>query len=241
MAFLDGWRYCPRCAGALERHGADRVSCPACGFEQYGNSVPGAQALVRDDRGRLLLGRRANDPGRGLWDLPGGFLEEGEHPLDGLRREVLEETGLEFEPGRFLGVWMGDYDGRATLNPIWTGRIEGGDLNAADDVAELRWFAADALQYNWDGDRVIHARAALEPGLLVLVAEALDPPEADADAQNGQPLGRVHWRLPARRHLSRAPGWRQQGTPSLPPRLCAPGPQVTAVREAAVTGGSPPP
>ena len=69
---------------------------------------PGArpsQALVERD-GRLLLGRRAFDPSVGLWDLPGGFLEENEHPLDALVRELREETGLEIEPQGFVGVWM---------------------------------------------------------------------------------------------------------------------------------------
>ena len=54
----------------------------------------------------MLLGRRGNEPGIGRWDIPGGFLEEGEHPLDALRRELLEETGLEIEPLDLLGIWM---------------------------------------------------------------------------------------------------------------------------------------
>jgi ADP-ribose pyrophosphatase YjhB (NUDIX family) len=144
VAMFDGWKVCPRCSSQL-MHGAEVVQCAACGFFLYAHSAVTASALPEDGQGRVLLARRANDPWRDRWDLVGGFLSEGEHPLDGLRREVLEETGLEFEPGRFLGVWMGDYDGRATLNPIWTGRIEQGELRAADDVAELRWFAADAL------------------------------------------------------------------------------------------------
>ncbi len=93
----------------------------------------------------MLLARRALDPFRGTWDLVGGFVGEGEHPLDGLRREVREETGVEFEVGPLLGIWMGDYDGRATLNLFWRGRFGAGEPRAADDVAELRWFDADSL------------------------------------------------------------------------------------------------
>ena len=63
----------------------------------YANPIPGSQALVERD-GRVLLGRRAHDPAAGLWDLPGGFVDEYEHPLDALRRELREETGLEIEP-----------------------------------------------------------------------------------------------------------------------------------------------
>ncbi len=148
MAILHGWRYCPRCACDLEP-GDGCVTCPSCGFVGYANSAPCAVALVEDGEGRLLLGRRAIAPHEGMWDTPGGYLNEHEHPLEALRRELLEETGLEIEPTRFLGVWMDWYgDGPAansTLNMVWTARVTGGVLRAADDVAELAWFAPDEL------------------------------------------------------------------------------------------------
>ena len=101
--------------------------------------------MPEDEDGRLLLARRAFEPWLGRWDIVGGFLGEGEHPLDGLRREVREETTLEFEPDRYFGAWTGDYDGRATLNLFWTGRFAPGEPHAGDDVAELRWFTRDSL------------------------------------------------------------------------------------------------
>jgi ADP-ribose pyrophosphatase YjhB (NUDIX family) len=148
MGVLDGWRLCPRCGSALEREPGS-VRCPSCGFVAYANPAPTACALVVDETGRLLLARRAHEPFRGLWDTPGGFVEEGEHPLDALRRELREETGLAVEPGRFVGVWMdtyGDGPGAAsTLNLYWEARVLGGELSPADDVAELAWFGRDEL------------------------------------------------------------------------------------------------
>ena len=149
MAILHGWRTCPRCAGQLANDGARAVCQGTCGSTYYANSSPCVSALVEDDDGRVLLARRAVEPYLGLWDPPGGFLEEGEHPEDGLRRELLEETGLRCEAVRFLGVWMDVYgdapDAAATLNLYWTMRVVSGEPVAADDVAELRWFAADEL------------------------------------------------------------------------------------------------
>jgi 8-oxo-dGTP diphosphatase len=148
VSVLDGWRVCPRCGSELERDDG-RVHCDACGFFAYANPAPTACALCVDADGRLLLGRRANEPFRGRWDVPGGFLEEDEHPLDCLRRELREETGLEVEPGDFFGVWVdrygpGDRD-PVTLNLYWAARVVGGEARAADDVSELSWFALDEL------------------------------------------------------------------------------------------------
>jgi len=138
MSALDGWRFCPICGEAIES-AEDRAECGACGYVAYANAVPGAEAVCIDERGRVLLGRRANDPGKGLWDLPGGFLHEDELPLDGLLREVREETGLEIEPTDFLGFWLEPYDSRVVLCLAWTARVSG-EGRAADDLVELRWF-----------------------------------------------------------------------------------------------------
>jgi ADP-ribose pyrophosphatase YjhB (NUDIX family) len=125
------------------------VDCPSCGFEAWANSEPTACALCVDDEGRVLLARRAGKVFHGYWDLPGGFLEEGEHPFDGLRRELCEEARLEVEPEEFIGVWIDRYgddaEAPATINLYWTARVLGGEPEAGDDVSELRWFAPSEL------------------------------------------------------------------------------------------------
>jgi ADP-ribose pyrophosphatase YjhB (NUDIX family) len=151
--------------------------CGTCGFTVYAHSQPTACALVVDDRGRLLLARRAGEPEQGKWDLPGGFLEEGEAPLDGLRRELMEEAGLDVEPLEFVGVWIDRYgSGREapfTLNLYWTARVLAGEPRAADDVSELRWF--DPTELPPDEEIAFHvpevilevARGGLAGGLRV--------------------------------------------------------------------------
>jgi ADP-ribose pyrophosphatase YjhB (NUDIX family) len=145
---LDGWRYCARCGSEAEREGR-RVQCPACGFTYYASSKATACAVCIDESGRLLLARRANEPFRGRWDLPGGFLEEGEHPLDAVRREFREETALDVEPLEFIGVWIDRYPyathTAATLNLYWTARVLAGTAAPADDVSEVGWFEPDEL------------------------------------------------------------------------------------------------
>ncbi len=148
MAELHGWTHCPRCGESLAGDEA-RVECTACGFVAYANPAPAACALCVDDAGRLLLTRRAWEPYAGMWDLPGGFLGEGEHPLDALRRELREETGLDVEPTGWFGAYMVPYgegpDVRIDPNLDGLARVAGGEPQAADDVSELRFFARDEL------------------------------------------------------------------------------------------------
>lgn len=139
MSFLDGWRFCPRC-GAAGEHRVGSFACPECDYVAWANSVPGVHAVIERD-GRILLGRRAFDPGAGCWGLPGGFLDEGEPPLDGLRREVREETGLDVDPGELFGTWMQPHDERTVLCLVYRASVLGGAEQAADDVTELGWFA----------------------------------------------------------------------------------------------------
>ncbi|HEY9900665.1 MAG TPA: NUDIX hydrolase [Pantanalinema sp.] len=140
------FRYCPHCRAELSLRaieGRDRTFCPACQAVFYENSKPCAGALVSDGEGRLLLARRAIAPFLGLWDIPGGYLEAGEHPEAGAVREVREETGLEVAITGFGGIYMDTYGegGVSTLNAFYEARVVGGALSAQDDVSELAWFA----------------------------------------------------------------------------------------------------
>ena len=145
---LDQWKHCPRCGAEVEP-GRGLVECGACGFRVYASSKPTASAVCLDEDGRVMLSRRGVDPFAGKWDLPGGFLEEEEHPLDCLHRELREEAGVEIEALELLGVWMDRYGGdgsaAATLNFYWTARIVAGEPEPHDDVAEFRWFAPSEI------------------------------------------------------------------------------------------------
>ena len=140
---LDEWRFCPRCGAAIEPTGR-RAVCAACGFVEWANAAPAVEALVVD-RDRVLLARRGVEPHAGMWDLPGGFLEEGEEPLEGLRRELREETGLEIEPVEFLGTAYSPYERWTVLILRWLVRPVSGSACAADDVAELVWVSPGEL------------------------------------------------------------------------------------------------
>jgi ADP-ribose pyrophosphatase YjhB (NUDIX family) len=143
------FQFCPDCGAQLDRpETSEKLTaqiCAACGAVHYRNAKPCAGALVVRD-GQVLLGRRAIDPGRGMWDIPGGFLEPWEHPADGAAREVAEETGLRVKLASLLAVVMDTYhDEYYTLNVYYLAEVLGGEMHAADDLAELRWFTPVTL------------------------------------------------------------------------------------------------
>lgn len=162
--------FCPQCATRLVPCRVDQrdlLSCPACDWVFYNNSAPCVGVLVVRGRpagipalqGReVLLVKRAVEPFKGYWDIPGGFLESGEHPADGARREAREETGLEIEPAEVLGFFMDVYgpDEEPTLNICYLARITGGEEMAGSDAAEMRWFPLDQLPeqiaFAWERD-----------------------------------------------------------------------------------------
>lgn len=109
-----------------------------------------AAIVLRGDH--VLLVQRGREPAKGLWGLPGGVLELGETVAEGVRREVLEECGVEVEVGPLVGVFepmQRDDDGRLRYHYVvldYLARYAGGELQAADDADDARWVVLDALE-----------------------------------------------------------------------------------------------
>lgn len=95
----------------------------------------------------MLLVRRAREPFPGWWDVPGGYLEYGEHPEAAARRELREETGFEIRIVRLLGVYPSQYgpSGQRTLDLIYLAEVAGGEERPGDDAAAIGWFGPDEL------------------------------------------------------------------------------------------------
>ena len=104
--------------------------------------VPCAGAIVRDGDGRLLLIRRGQEPGRGLWSLPGGRCEPGEDAAAAAVRETYEETGLVVTAGRVERPGPG---GVTYVIDDLACTVTGGTLRAGDDADEARWVDAGEL------------------------------------------------------------------------------------------------
>lgn len=109
--------------------------------------------VFRREEGRLemLLVERGKAPLKGYWSLPGGILEVGERLVEGVRREVREETGLEIEPLSVFEIFeriMPDAEGKAEYHYVlvdYLCRVTGGTLQAASDVSDAAWVPKERL------------------------------------------------------------------------------------------------
>ncbi len=112
--------------------------------------IVGVGAVIFDED-RVLLVQRGHAPMQGEWSLPGGALEVGETLEEGVRREVLEETGLIVEPVAMIEVFdriARDDAGRVQFHYVlvdYLCRITGGSAACASDAVDLRWAARDDL------------------------------------------------------------------------------------------------
>ncbi len=108
--------------------------------------MPCVGGLAYDTAGRLLLVRRAHEPGRGRWSLPGGRVEAGEDDATALVREMAEETGLAVRPGALVGrVTRVGVGGQVYDIADYRCTVIGGRLRAGDDVCDARWCCAADL------------------------------------------------------------------------------------------------
>lgn len=141
--------FCPRCGHELhDREAHDhtiRRTCDNCRFVYFRDPKVAAAVFVTRD-GKVLLVKRAMDPGRGKWALPAGFVDYGEDPREAAVREVEEETGLEVELDRLVDVLPGDTPGQgASIVIVYAAHVSRGKVAADDDVDEARFFAPDEL------------------------------------------------------------------------------------------------
>lgn len=142
---------------------------------------PCAEAVLLRD-GQVLLMRRAHDPWRGAWEVPGGFCEPAEHPRAAAERELREELGLAARAVAYLGAWIDRYglqDTVGTLNCAYLLVPEDPDAPlrlAPEEVLEAAWFALAAppaaLAFPGHMRQLLRAAARVDP--------ANPPPMLDA-------------------------------------------------------------
>ena len=141
--------FCPYCGQRLSEkihENRKRLFCCHCNDPIYENPIPAACLVVTDDRDRVLLVQRSVAPQKGMWCLPGGFIELGEPPESAALRELYEETGLTGRIHKLLGVTTNPskmYDS-VLLVGYWV-KAYSGSLIAGDDASDAAFFSSGNL------------------------------------------------------------------------------------------------
>ena len=138
-------RFCPSCASPLEEKDVDghlRPVCTECGRTIFYD--PKVSAICIVERGdKLLLVKRGNEPGYGLWSLPGGYVDRGEVVEAAAAREVWEETGLTVEIDRLVGLFS--ESGNPVMVAAFAATETGGHLTTGPETLDLGFFSLDDL------------------------------------------------------------------------------------------------
>lgn len=144
------YRYCPTCAGPLESKllktgDPERLVCTRCGQVIYLDPKVAVGTIIRTDDERLVMVRRAIQPGYGLWVFPGGYVDRGEAVTSAAIREAREEAGVDVELEKLVNIYS--YAQRSLIVLVYAGRMVGGELCTDEECLEARLFRPDELPW----------------------------------------------------------------------------------------------
>jgi ADP-ribose pyrophosphatase YjhB (NUDIX family) len=144
------YHFCPRCGGPLERRllkasEPERPVCTQCGFVFYIDPKIAVGTIIATDSDRIVLVKRAIEPGYGRWVFPGGYVDRGETLTAAAVREAREECGLDVRLDGLVNIYS--YAGRAPVIVVYAATPIGGRLCADDECLEAGEFPLDAIPW----------------------------------------------------------------------------------------------
>ena len=145
------YQFCPRCGGSLERRllkpsEPERLVCMQCGFVFYLDPKIAVGTIIQAGDGRIVLVRRAIEPGYGKWVFPGGYVDRGEPLTAAAIREAREECGLDVRLDALVNIYS--YPGRAPVIVVYAATAIGGTLAVDEESLEAMELNTSAIP--WD-------------------------------------------------------------------------------------------
>ena len=161
--FNEAIRFCERCGGPLEPRllkatEPERLVCARCGFVHYIDPKVAVGTIISEEQGRIVLVKRAIEPGYGKWVFPGGFIDRGETVEAAAVREAREECGLDIRLERLVNVYS--YPGVAVIIIAYAATAIGGCLGCDDEGLEAQLFEPERIP--WDELAFRSTKQALE-------------------------------------------------------------------------------
>jgi ADP-ribose pyrophosphatase YjhB (NUDIX family) len=146
------YRFCPRCGSPLERRTLkatepERLVCSGCGFIFYLDPKVAVGTIIRTAADRLVLVRRAIEPGYGKWVFPGGYVDRGELLTQAAVREAREECGLDVRLDGLVNIYS--YPDRGPVIVVYAATAIGGALCLdEDECMETSEFSTETIPWS---------------------------------------------------------------------------------------------
>ena len=144
------YRFCPLCGHALEKRllkaaDPERLVCTACGHVLYLDPKVAVGTIIHNGDGKIILVKRAIEPGLGLWVFPGGYVDRGETPQAAAVREAREECGLDVRLDALVNVYA--YPRRVPIIIVYAATMLGGTLCVDDECLEAAEFTESEVPW----------------------------------------------------------------------------------------------
>jgi len=181
MHSLGLFRYCPKCGSSrFEDYNIKSRKCADCGFIYYLNPSAATAAFIIDSQNRLLVARRLEEPAKGTYDLPGGFVDFNETGEETIIREIQEETGLILSNPEYVfslpNTYLYSGLNIPTLDLFFRFQLkEHSEIRAGDDVSELFFLSKEEIDPEMFGLSSIRKAVKIWLNHFVLPADNDEP------------------------------------------------------------------
>ncbi len=148
---LEAFKFCPKCgAQAFEVNNEVSKKCTVCNFVYYSNPRGATVAIILNQKGEILVTKRAKNPGIGMLDMPGGFIDEMETAEEAVTREVKEETDLEVKSIKYLlsrpNTYLYSEVLYRTIDLFFECQVDTYEMSRQEsEIEELMWVRPDEL------------------------------------------------------------------------------------------------
>lgn len=136
--------HCPRC-GAAGKTEFNRLACGQCGLSNFFSPKPANALLAQNSAGEYLLVKRARNPAKDLWDVPGGFIDRDETIEQSMSREAQEELGVDISDITYFGSYKDTYAYQDVIYPVVITVLRASikdaeQIKPADDASDYKYF-----------------------------------------------------------------------------------------------------
>ena len=152
MKLQDAYQHCLLCGSDLIKT-ESHLECSSCGLPNYLNPAPCNTCIIENDKGEILLVRRGIEPFKGMWDLPGGFIQPGETFEESVKRELQEELSVKVELIKIIDgyndIYIYESKEQKIVSPticfVVAVKVVSGTLTPGDDITECKFFPKNTV------------------------------------------------------------------------------------------------